>query len=248
MPLPPRPIRLRPPSPTGPVLKWPGGARVAFWIAPNVEHYEYLPAAPATSATPGRECPHPRRHVLRPARLREQGRDLAHDRGDRQARHALHRLPQRGRPRALNPEIRDAMVERDWDYMTHGIYNTQYITTYTEEQEREFYRDCRDTLLKHTGKPLKGDARSIAIHPPTAPPDLMAEGRPHLSHRLVPTTTSRSPLKVKSGKLISMPYSHRTQRRALLQCPVGLGSRRVRRHVQAAVRPPHTPKASPTAG
>lgn len=26
-----------------PVIKWPNGARVAVWIAPNVEHYEYLP-------------------------------------------------------------------------------------------------------------------------------------------------------------------------------------------------------------
>ena len=26
-----------------PPIKWPGGARVALWIAPNIEHYEYLP-------------------------------------------------------------------------------------------------------------------------------------------------------------------------------------------------------------
>src|SRR6187551_1069773 len=26
-----------------PVIKWPNDARVAFWVAPNVEHYQYLP-------------------------------------------------------------------------------------------------------------------------------------------------------------------------------------------------------------
>src|SRR5215208_823641 len=26
-----------------PIIKWPNGARVAFWVAPNIEHYEYLP-------------------------------------------------------------------------------------------------------------------------------------------------------------------------------------------------------------
>ena len=26
-----------------PIIRWPGNARVAFWVAPNVEHYEYLP-------------------------------------------------------------------------------------------------------------------------------------------------------------------------------------------------------------
>ncbi len=26
-----------------PRLTWPNNARVAFWVAPNIEHYEYLP-------------------------------------------------------------------------------------------------------------------------------------------------------------------------------------------------------------
>ena len=26
-----------------PPIKWPNGERVALWIAPNVEHYEYEP-------------------------------------------------------------------------------------------------------------------------------------------------------------------------------------------------------------
>ena len=26
-----------------PPIKWPNGARVALWVAPNVEHYEYMP-------------------------------------------------------------------------------------------------------------------------------------------------------------------------------------------------------------
>src|ERR1700754_5135275 len=26
-----------------PIIRWPNNARVAFWVAPNIEHYEYLP-------------------------------------------------------------------------------------------------------------------------------------------------------------------------------------------------------------
>jgi allantoinase len=26
-----------------PIIKWPGNARVAFWVAPNMEFFEYLP-------------------------------------------------------------------------------------------------------------------------------------------------------------------------------------------------------------
>ncbi len=38
------------------------------------------------------------------------------------------------------PEIGEAMVQRNYDFMSHGIYNTRYLNSYTEEQEREFYR------------------------------------------------------------------------------------------------------------
>ncbi len=31
------------PSIDRPVIRWPNGARLAFWIAPNIGHYEYLP-------------------------------------------------------------------------------------------------------------------------------------------------------------------------------------------------------------
>ena len=30
-------------APERPPLRWPGGARVALWVAPNIEHYEFLP-------------------------------------------------------------------------------------------------------------------------------------------------------------------------------------------------------------
>ena len=26
-----------------PIIKWPGNARIAFWVAPNMEFFEYLP-------------------------------------------------------------------------------------------------------------------------------------------------------------------------------------------------------------
>ena len=46
------------------------------------------------------------------------------------------------------PEIKDAMVERNWDFMSHGIYNTRYLNPMSEEQEREFYVDCIESLRR----------------------------------------------------------------------------------------------------
>ena len=31
-----------------PIIKWPGDARVAFWVAPNMEFFEYLPESRPT--------------------------------------------------------------------------------------------------------------------------------------------------------------------------------------------------------
>lgn len=42
MPLPPYRVDYSPII-ERPRLEWPNGARVALWIAPNIEHYEYLP-------------------------------------------------------------------------------------------------------------------------------------------------------------------------------------------------------------
>ena len=72
------------------------------------------------------------------------------------------------------PEIKDAMVERDWDIMSHGIYNTRYLNTLSAEEEREFYRDCIATLKRETGKDLKG-MLGPALSNSERTPDLMAE-------------------------------------------------------------------------
>jgi len=36
------------PYPDRPKLQWPGGARIAFWVAPNIEFYELQPPAHPT--------------------------------------------------------------------------------------------------------------------------------------------------------------------------------------------------------
>ena len=105
------------------------------------------------------------------------------------------------------PEIKDAMVERDWDFMSHGIYNTRYLNTLSEEQEREFYRDCIATFKRETGKDLKG-MLGPALSNSDRTPDLMAEAGLILSHGLEPrrpACISHSPTVEHSGKLISVP-------------------------------------------
>ena len=106
------------------------------------------------------------------------------------------------------PEVKAAMVERDWDFMSHGIYNTQYLNTLSKEEERAFYEDCIETLEQHTGNRLKG-MLGPAISGSEATPDLMAEAG-LIYHTDWMHDDQPVPIKVNSGKLISVPYSVET--------------------------------------
>jgi peptidoglycan/xylan/chitin deacetylase (PgdA/CDA1 family) len=202
MPLPPDRVDYSPII-DRPIIKWPNGARVALWISPNVEHYEYMPDDDA-ARTPWPRTPFP---DVQQYSYRDYGNRVGFwrmleslDRHDIRCCVSLNMA-------VLEhfPEIRDAMVERDYDYMSHGIYNTRYLYTYSEEQEREFYRDTIDTLKLHTGKQLKG-MLGPAISGTERTPDLMAEAG-LLYHTDWMHDDQPVPIKVKSGKLVSVPYS-----------------------------------------
>jgi hypothetical protein len=103
------------------------------------------------------------------------------------------------------PEIAQAMVRREWDFMSHGIYNTRYLYAYTEEQERAFYQDCIETLQRQTGKQLQG-MLGPAISGTERTPDLMAAAG-LIYHTDWMHDDQPVPIKVKTGQLISVPYS-----------------------------------------
>lgn len=178
-----------------PRIVWPNNARVAFWVSPNVEHYEYTPPD-------------------RPDRPDVSGYSYR-DYGNRVGFWRMLEVLDKHEIRccvSLNeavlehfPEVRDAMVERDYDYMSHGIYNTRQITNYTVEEEREFYRDIKATLLKYTGKELKG-MLGPALSNTEQTPDLMAEAG-LIYHTDWFHDDQPFPIKVKEGKLISLPYT-----------------------------------------
>ena len=191
------PITERPP------IRWPNNARVALWIAPNVEHYEYLPVYE------GLRDPWPR--MVYP-----DAREFAYrDYGNRVGFwRMLEPLDKYGIKCCVSlnmavlehyPEVGEAMVKRDWDYMSHGIYNTRYMYKMTPDEEREFYRDTSGTLKRHAGKTLKGMLGPAVTGSPQTP-DIMAEAG-LIYHTDWMHDDQPVPIKVKSGKLVSVPYS-----------------------------------------
>ena len=202
MPLPPDRVDYSPII-DRPAIKWPNGARVALWISPNVEHYEYTPVHDGLR-NPWPRMPYPDAQQYS---YRDYGNRVGFWRMlDVLDKHSIRCCV------SLNlavlehyPEIAEAMVQRDYDFMSHGIYNTIYLNSYSEEAEREFYRDCIETLRRHTGKQLKG-MLGPSVTGSASTPDLMAEAG-LIYHTDWMHDDQPVPIKVKSGKLVSVPYS-----------------------------------------
>lgn len=186
-----------------PTLRWPNGARIAFWVAPNIEFYELAPPANAQRAP----WPHPYPAVPGYS-IRDYGNRVGHLRQMR----VLDKYGIRGSislSAALcehHPEIIALCRERNWEFFTHGIYNTRYTYGLSEAQERAMILDSIETIERATGRRPAGYLAPALSHSEVTV-DLFAElGGLYtcdLFHDDQPT-----PLKVRSGKpFVSIPYS-----------------------------------------
>jgi allantoinase len=186
-----------------PKITWPNGAKVAFWVAPNIEFYElYPPNNPQRKA-----WPRPNPDVLGYS-TRDYGNRVGHTR----LMEILDKYGVRGSislSTALcehHPEIIKLCMDRKWEFFSHGIYNTRYTYGMSEAQEKEMIEDSIATILKHTGEKCAGYLAPALSHSDLTL-DLFAEAGGtytcDLFHDDQPT-----PIKLRSGKpFVSIPYS-----------------------------------------
>jgi peptidoglycan/xylan/chitin deacetylase (PgdA/CDA1 family) len=185
-----------------PVIRWPGGARVAFWVAPNIEFYELNPPRNPSRAPWARPAPDV---------LNYSYRDYGNRAGFWRMFESMQRCGMRGSV-SLNvamcqhhPEIIRECAAAGWEFYSHGTYNTRYLMNMSEAQERAVIQDSIDTIRDHTGQKLDGWlAPALTYTERTL--DLVAEmGLSYvcdLFHDDQP-----GPVKVRQGRLASIPYS-----------------------------------------
>lgn len=191
------------PMPGRPQVTWPEGKTLALWHAPNVEHYDFV--APGGGSPQGRiPAPDVQHYMHR-------------DAGNRVAFWRLLRAVDRYEiPSTVSlslslleeqPEIRDAMRERNWEVMSHGISNLRPLYGYTREQEDEFLTLSQQLAETYYGERIKGmlgpkisgtdnTCDLMALHGMTYHADWIHDEQPR-------------PLRTDSGaRLVSMPYSY----------------------------------------
>ncbi len=186
-----------------PRLTWPNGARVAVWVVPNVEHYEYLPKD-VRARDPWPRTPHP--DVLGYG-ARDYGNrvgiwrlfQVLDDLGIRCTTSLSMRVIQH------YPRIHEAMQKRGWEYMSHGLYNTRYHWGYGEAEEAAVIAECNDIHDRLVGGPLPGwfsPAASYTVNTHHLVAEAGITYWADIYHDDQPF-----PVKVRSGSLVTVPYS-----------------------------------------
>ncbi|MFT5391015.1 MAG: allantoinase [Gammaproteobacteria bacterium] len=186
-----------------PVVPLPGNARVALWVIPNIEHYEFLPRE-TNVRDPWPRTPHP--DVL--------GYGMR-DYGNRVGLWRMLEVLDKHNLKCTTslsmsvyehyPEIFEACESRGWDTLCHGMYNTRYHWGLAEDTERAYIHDCVDTFRRLTGRQLAGWFSPATSHTLNTP-DLVAEaGIRYYTDWF--HDDQPFPMRVRSGQLISVPYT-----------------------------------------
>jgi peptidoglycan/xylan/chitin deacetylase (PgdA/CDA1 family) len=136
-----------------PPLRWPGDARVAFYLGLNIEHYHV--DRPATSATPTTAG-------LVPDPMNYGWRDYGVRVGIWRLIELLDRLGMV--PSVLlnseachhYPQIIEAGRERGWAWLAHGQTNSTLHTGFDEAEERAYLTEMMATITQATGTAPRG--------------------------------------------------------------------------------------------
>jgi allantoinase len=183
-------------------LVLPNGARLAFWVGLNIEHYQI--DKPSTSIFGGTA-------MLQPDPLNYGWRDYAARVGIWRMMDALDKYRIRASV-MLNsdvceryPQIIREGNKRGWAWLAHGKNNSIFEAGMSAEEERAYLREVVQTVARSTGSQPKGWL-GPALTETFNTPEIL--GELGLSYLLDWCSDDQPfPLKVNAGRMISVPYS-----------------------------------------
>ncbi|MFE0424244.1 polysaccharide deacetylase family protein [Streptomyces sp. NPDC058953] len=181
-------------------LRWPGGARVAFYVGLNIEHYRL--DRPSTSTFPGTAG-------LTPDPLNYGWRDYGPRVGIWRVIESLDRYGVRASA-LLNsaageryPQIVEAGRARDWAWLAHGRDNSTFQAGMEPEEERRYLTEVVESIERTTGQRPRG-WMGPALTETFQTPGLLAE----LGLKYVlDWTNDDQPYRLNVPGMISVPYS-----------------------------------------
>jgi allantoinase len=132
-----------------PPLRWPNGARVAFWVIPNIEYFRYDLKSPAALNPVSAEwIPDTINYSWRDygARVGVWRMMATLDKHDIRATVALN-----SDVAVHYPQIVEAGLARGWEFMAHGITYSVRLVDLSAEDQRKTIRESIDVVSERTG-------------------------------------------------------------------------------------------------
>ncbi len=183
-----------------PILQWPDGKRVAFYVGLNLEHYQVdKPSTSIFSGTAG----------LQPDPLNYGWRDYGLRVGIWRMIEALDKHGIRASA-ILNsdvcsryPAVVKAGMDRDWAWVAHGRDNSTFQSGMSREEEAIYLDDVVSTIEVYTGSRPKG-WMGPALTETSNTPEVLAElGLTYV----LDWCADDQPFDLNVGDMMSVPYS-----------------------------------------
>lgn len=178
-------------------LKWPNGARLAFWVCLNIEYFHIDKPLRGVSASP---LPDVQGYSLRDYGLRV---------GVFRIMKSLDRYVLRASV-FLNadvckrcPTIIEEGNKRQWEWLGHGITNNLNMSDYPPEEERNIIRQVKATITAAAGTTPQGWAGPGLAETMNTPDHVAAEGFEYLCDW--GCDDQPIPMRVRSGRMIVVP-------------------------------------------
>ncbi|MCE4942051.1 MULTISPECIES: polysaccharide deacetylase family protein [Streptomyces] len=181
-------------------IAWPGGARIAFYVGLNVEHYQV--DRPSTSIFPGTAG-------LAPDPLNYGWRDYGPRVGVWRLIESLDRHGMRASV-MLNsdvgdryPQIIEAGRARNWAWIAHGKNNSLFQADMSPDEERAYLAEVVGTIERTTGRRPRGWL-GPALTETFRTPELLAElGLDYV----LDWSNDDQPYRLNVPGMLSVPYS-----------------------------------------
>ena len=183
-------------------FKWPGNKTLAVWIAPNVEVWHYdSPAGTGVSPNVRNIVPDVINYAWREYGMRVGLWRIADtlDAAGVKATVALNSAVAEAHPKALQE-----MKKRGWEFMGHGITNSENLAGLNLEKERELIQTVLKTIEQATGQRPRGWLGTGLAETYNTLDILAEEGVIYCGDWN--NDDQPYPMKVKKGRMFSIPY------------------------------------------
>jgi peptidoglycan/xylan/chitin deacetylase (PgdA/CDA1 family) len=183
-------------------FSWPGNKMIAVWVAPNVEVWNFdSPAGVGVSPNIGNVVPDIINYGWREYGMRVGLWRLADvlDAAGIKATVALNSALCEAHPRAV-----EEMKKRGWEFMGHGTTNSESLSRLELDKEKEVIRTVLKTIEQATGKRPRGWLGTGLAETYNTLDILAEEGVEFCGDWN--NDDQPYPMKVRKGKLFSIPY------------------------------------------